>query len=144
MKLFSTYKGLQHHVKKIQEKKRTLSYSKFCISTLKLNLNLGGLFRGLFWSGRKVGVWCGWGVKLPHTSCLKLVRIILETWNLVQKCTHIWSFRKYAFKCQGSLNFADVIIFCKNSAVFAKNGFFTQINSVRAVWEIFLFCFQFF
>ena len=57
MKLFSTYKGLQHHVKKIQEKKRTLSYSKFCISTLKLNLNLGGLFRVCF---EVVGRW-GYG-----------------------------------------------------------------------------------
>ena len=31
------------------------------------------------------------------TPCLKLVRIMLETWNLGRKCTHICSFRKYTF-----------------------------------------------
>ena len=35
-----------------------------------LNPNLGGIFRGSFG---------GWGVKLTHRPCLKLVRIMLET-----------------------------------------------------------------
>ena len=29
--------------------------------------------------------------------CLKLVRVMLETWNLVRQYTHIFSFRKYTF-----------------------------------------------
>ena len=29
--------------------------------------------------------------------CLKLVRVMLETWNLVRNYRHIWSFRKYTF-----------------------------------------------
>ena len=31
------------------------------------------------------------------TLCLKLIRIMLETWNLVHKYTGIRSFRKYTF-----------------------------------------------
>ena len=31
------------------------------------------------------------------TPCLKLVGIMLETWNLAGKYTHISSFRKYTF-----------------------------------------------
>ena len=50
--------------------------------------NLGGLFRGPVWGG-------GGAITLP--SCLKLVRIMLETWNLVRKYTNICSFRKYTF-----------------------------------------------
>ena len=59
------------------------------------NANLGGLFRDSF-RGR--------GDDLPRpppshtpTTYLKFVRIILETWNLVRKYTHICSFRKYTF-----------------------------------------------
>ena len=51
-----------------------------------INSNLGVLFRGSFWGG---------GQKI--TRCLKLVRIMLETWHLVRKYTHIFSFRKYTF-----------------------------------------------
>ena len=36
-----------------------------------------------------------WGSKI--TPCLKLVRINLETWNLVLKQTHIYRFGKYTF-----------------------------------------------
>ena len=35
--------------------------------------------------------------KITPSPCLKLVRITLKTWNLVRKCTHICSFRKYTF-----------------------------------------------
>ena len=31
------------------------------------------------------------------SPCLKLVRIMLETWNLVRKYTRIFGFRKYTF-----------------------------------------------
>ena len=34
---------------------------------------------------------------LPFLPCLKLVRIMLEIWNLVRKYTRILSFRKYTF-----------------------------------------------
>ena len=71
-----------------------------------------------------------------YLLCLKLVRIMLETWNLVHKYKQIRSFRKYTFQHQGSLNFADVRIFGKNST-------FTQSNSMGAVLGIFQFCFQF-
>ena len=64
-----------------------------------LNPNLGGLFRGLFWGGR--------GIKLP-SPYLKIIRIKLETWNLVCKHTHVFNFRKYTFQYQDTLNFADV------------------------------------
>ena len=55
---------------------------------------------------------------------------MLETWNLVRKCKQIFSFRKYTFQYQTSLNFADVNIFWQNST-------FTQSIRVRAVLEIF-------
>ena len=42
-----------------------------------------------------VGGWVGGGVNYPH--CLKLVRSMLETWNLVRKFAHIFSLRKYSF-----------------------------------------------
>ena len=55
------------------------------------------------------------------TLCLKLVRIMLETLNLVRKLTHICSFRKYTFQDQALLNFADVsIFFAKNQHYLAK------------------------
>ena len=48
-----------------------------------LTLNLDGLFRGSFW-GVCVCVWKGGGGETaPH--CLKLVRILLETWNSVRR-----------------------------------------------------------
>ena len=48
---------------------------------------------------------------LLTTACLKLLRIILEIWNLVHKYTHISTFTKYIFQYQDCLNFADVTIF---------------------------------
>ena len=72
------------------------------------------------------------------TPRLKLVRILLETGNLVRKFTHICSFRKHTFQYQGLLNFADVsIFFRKKSAFCGKNGTFTQSNSVRVVQKKF-------
>ena len=60
-----------------------------------------------------------------------------------RKCTHIFSFRKYAFQCQQPLNFADVSIFCRKSVFFCKNSTFTQSNNMRAVLEIFSSVFSF-
>ena len=68
---------------------------------------------------------------------------MLKTSNLACKYAPKCSFRKYIFQYQGSLNFADVSIFCKKSAFFGQISTFTQSNSVRAVLEIFQFCFQF-
>ena len=76
--------------------------------------------------------------------CQKPVRIMLETSNLARKYKPICSFRKYTFQCLGPLNFADVSIFCKKLAFFVQKSSFIQSNSVRAVLEIFQFCFQFF
>ena len=79
------------------------------------------------------------------TSCLKLVRITLETSNLVKTNTRICSFstsiQKYTFQYQYLLNFADVSIFLGKISVFGKISTFTQSNSIRAVFEIFQFCF---
>ena len=46
-------------------------------------------------------IWVGF---LKVSLYLKLVRIKLEAWNLVCKCTHIWSLRKYTFQYQDSLS----------------------------------------
>ena len=65
---------------------------------------------------------------------LKLVTIMLETWNFVRNFTHIFNFRKYIFQYQGPFNLADIsIFFAKNQHFFPKNGTFTQNNSVKAV-----------
>ena len=58
--------------------------------------------------------------------CLKLVRIMLQTLNLVHKYTHICSFSKYTFQYQDPLNFADV-------SIFWQKQYFTQSNIVRAM-----------
>ena len=50
------------------------------------NPNLGEIFWGSFWV---------WGSKI--TPCLKLVRIMLETWNMARRYTDVSSFRKYTF-----------------------------------------------
>ena len=57
-----------------------------------INPNLGGLFRGPLWDVRE-------RVKLPlpPRPYLKLVRIMLESWKLARKYTHICNFRKYTF-----------------------------------------------
>ena len=70
------------------------------------------------------------GVKL---SRLKLVRIMLEIWNLARKYIHICKFRKYMFPYQGPLILLIPAIFCKKSAFLAKNSTFTPSSSMRAV-----------
>ena len=56
------------------------------LKKIYFNPNLSGLFMGSF---------CGVGCK--NTRCLKLVKIMLETCNLVCYYTHICIFRKYTF-----------------------------------------------
>ena len=72
-----------------------------------------------------------------YPPCLKLVRIMLETSNLVCKYKPICSFRKYIFYYLGLLNFADISIFCK------KLGFlFKKVHLLKAIaWEL---CYRFF
>ena len=80
----------------------------------------------------------------PPPSCLKLVRIMLETSNLVCKYTHVCSFKKYTFKDQGPLHFLSGFFFCKKSAFWGENLVpLLKAKIVRAVLKIFLFCFQF-
>ena len=91
-----------------------------------LNPNLGGFYRDSFWaggSGRR-------GKNYPF-SCLKLVRITLETSNLARKYIHICSFRKHTFWYQAPLNFADATMFLQKLAFFGQNSTFNQSNSVR-------------
>ena len=56
-------------------------------------------------------LWGDGGGKITPPPCLKLDRVMLETWNLAHKYTLMCSLRKYTFKYQGPLNFADVRIF---------------------------------
>ena len=74
---------------------------------------------------------------VKYSPCPKLVEIMLENWNLVSKCKHIWSFTEYTFLWEDSFNFGDEEIFFKKSVFFRISNAFTQSNSVRAVLEIF-------
>ena len=58
-----------------------------------------------------------------------------ETWILVRKYIHIFSFRKKTFYYRDPFNFADAsIFFAKKSTFIWQNSTFTQSNSVRAVF----------
>ena len=54
------------------------------------------------------------------SGCLKLVTIVLETWNLVHGYTNICSFSTYTFLFQDSLNFAVASIFWQNWYLHSK------------------------
>ena len=82
-------------------------------------------------------IWVGFlGVRFARvrvgkiTSLLKLVRIILETWNLVRTYTHISSFKKVSFNTRNTL----ILLM---SAFFGKNSTFIQSNSMRTVKQVF-------
>ena len=93
------------------------------IILVSFNPAVAGLFRASFLGLGKI------------SPCFKLVRIMLETWNLARNYVHICSFRKYSCSYQDSLNFANVSIFlAKNSK---KKSPSTQSNGMRAVLEIF-------
>ena len=75
---------------KFQQRKRDLSLSPAsCAPALMLFFTLTLIWVGFL--GVRFEVW-GEGGK--NTPCLKLVRIMLENWNLVGKYTHECSFRK--------------------------------------------------
>ena len=64
----------------------------------------------------------------PLPLCLKLVRITLETSNLVRKYTPLCSFRKYTFYCLGLLNFADVSISLQKNSVFIRKSTLLKVE----------------
>ena len=76
-------------------------------------------------------VWIrGWGVNLPR---LKLTRIMLETWNLVRKDTHICRFRKYTFSTK------TLLILLLSASFLQKTNIFLPkiVPSLKAiVWEL--------
>ena len=65
---------------------------------------------------------------------------MLETWNLVRNYTHICIFRKYIFSTWTPYFLSA--FFSKKSPFFDKITTFSQSNSMRAVLEIFQFCFH--
>ena len=69
------YQHIKHH-------RQDDSVKNGIVNWVCSNPNLGGLFRGSFWGGFIL-------------SCLKLVRIMLETLNLARKYKLICSFRKH-------------------------------------------------
>ena len=82
---------------------------------LKLSINpkLGGLFKSPFWGGRGGG----------GAPCLKPVRIMPETLNLVQKYRCICSFWKYTFLIPRASKFCWCQhLFGKDQHFFGKNG----------------------
>ena len=117
---FFSQRVLYHFIDKIFFR-RTEAIAWRCSVKWCFNSNMFGLFRGSFWGG-----W-GMGGGDEITPWLKLVRIMLETWNFVRKFTRICSFRKYTFQYQGFLNFADVsIFFAKNQHFLAKMYFYSK------------------
>ena len=78
--------------------------------------------------------------------CLKVVRTMLETLNLVSKNihTHVVS-ENIIFSNNTPLILLMSVFFqyFKKSILFCKNSTFTQSSSMRVVLEIFWFCFQF-
>ena len=92
---------------------------------ISINPNLGWLCRGSFRGGRG-----------EISSCQKLVRIMVETWNLLSKYTYVVS-EYISFSTEVTWIFFIPALFCKKSAFFNKNSIFSQNNSVRAVLEIF-------
>ena len=67
-----------------------------------INLNLGGLSRGLSYGQLELGP--------VATLCLELFRIMLETRNLIHNYKHICSFRKYTLYYLEPLSSDDVSI----------------------------------
>ena len=99
------------------------------LKTLYLNLNLGGLFRG-------VPFMAGVGVKFPH---LKLIRIMVKNWNLVRKYTNIWSFTNVAsenkpYSTKTPLTLLMSAFFCKKSAFLNIHFCFRIIDHSSRIW----------
>ena len=81
--------------------------------------------------------------KITLLPYLKLAKIMLETWNLVCKCTHKCSFRKYTFSYETLLILLMSAFFCKKSAFFGQNSTFTQSNIVRVCYRFYSALFSF-
>ena len=75
-------------------------------------------------------------VKLP--SCLKPVRITLETSNLARKYTPICSSRKYTFQCEGPLSFADRSIFCPKKYLYSKQQCENYVKGFLVLFPLFV------
>ena len=76
-----------------------------------------------FWGG-------GGGGKI--TPSLKLVRILLETWNLVRKCVST-----HTYKVLENTSFSTkVLLILLMWAFFWESSTFTESNSVRFLLEI--------
>ena len=60
------------------------------------------------------------------TPCLKLVKIVLETWTLVCKYKLICSFRKYTLQLKDPVDFTDVSIAFVKVRILAKKIFLQQ------------------
>ena len=77
------------------------------------------------------------------SRCLKPVKIMLETLNLVRKYKDIYSLRKYTFQYQEPFIFADVSIMLQKTTFFGKTNTFIQSNSMTALWRFFRSAFSF-
>ena len=93
-----------------------------------------GFFRGSSCGG-------GEGKVAP---CVKLVRIMLESSNLVRKYKHICSFRKYTFQYQGLLNFTDVSIFLQIISIFWQKQYLYSKQQYQSCVKDFLVLFSVF
>ena len=78
------------------------------------------------------------------TRCLKLVRIMPETSNLVSKQINICSLRKYTFSYQGPFNFADISIFLQKITDFWQKQYLYLQQQYESCVRDFLVQFSFF
>ena len=76
----------------------------------------------------------GWAGKLPR---LKLIGIILETYNLVRNTYVVSENTVYLLVRIPPLILVITAFFCKKAPFFDKNNIFNQSGSMKAVLEIF-------
>ena len=70
----------------------------------------------------------------PHLALSKIrIRIILETWNLARKYTHICISENVPFSTKDLLILLMPAFFCKKSVLFGQNKTSTESDSVRAL-----------
>ena len=74
----------------VNQNKSVVKYLKHYLTLTLIWVDFLGVHFEVVWGGEG-------GVKLIPPSCLKLVRIMLETSNLALKYTPICSFRNYTF-----------------------------------------------
>ena len=77
-----------------------------------------------------------------YPACLKLIRIILETWYLLRKYTHIYvvseNMRSSTKALLILLMSVFFFFFLQKSIILGKTNTYTQatVNSVRAAWKV--------